>query len=99
MKIRHLYIGRLSNSVSTDDITKHCKKKGVDIQCIREISRDEPRLKSFHCVFKFENDVFKFVFSNLIRKLNLQISGPKMFHFHHFGFNQNAREWLASFDT
>ena len=55
-KRRHLYIGRLSNSVSTDDITEYCKKKGVDILCIREISRDESRMKSLNCVFKFDND-------------------------------------------
>ena len=30
-KRRHLFIGRLSNSVSTDDIIDYCKKKGVDI--------------------------------------------------------------------
>ena len=55
-KRRRLYIGRLSNAVSTNDITEYCNKKGVDILCIREISRDESRLKSFHCVFKYEND-------------------------------------------
>ena len=53
---RHLYIGRLSKSVSTDDIRESCKNKGVDLLCIREISREESCLKSFYCVFKFDND-------------------------------------------
>ena len=55
-KRRHLYIGRLSNTVSTEDITEYCKKKKVDILCFREISRDECPLKSFHFIFKFGND-------------------------------------------
>ena len=55
-KRRHLYMSRLSKSVSTDDITEYYKKNGVDILCIREISRDESRLKSFPCVLKFDND-------------------------------------------
>ena len=53
---RHLYIGLINNSVSTDGITECFRKKGVDILCIREISRDVFRLKTFHCVFKFDND-------------------------------------------
>ena len=52
----HLYIGCLQNCVSTDDTTEYCKKKEVDILLIREISGDESRLKSFHSVFKFDND-------------------------------------------
>ena len=54
-KRRHLYI----DSVSTDDITEFCKKKGFDILCIREVSRDESRLKCFQ-FDKFDNSVFKF---------------------------------------
>ena len=45
-KRRHLYIVCLSNSVSTDDIKEYCKNKGDDLLCIREISREDSRLKS-----------------------------------------------------
>ena len=38
-KRRHLYIGGLSNSVSTDEIREYCKKKGADLLCIHELSR------------------------------------------------------------
>ena len=82
-----LYIGRLSSSVSTDDIREYCKKKGVDLLCIREIC-NESRLKSFHCVFKFDND---------------QVDSPDLWpenvSFLRFYLNQKARKWLASFDT
>ena len=87
-KRRHLYISRLSNSVSTDDITGHCKNKGVDILCIREMSRDESRLKSFHCVFKFYND-----------QAESPNFWPENASFSQFYLNQKLREWLASFDT
>ena len=87
-KRRDLYIGRLSNSASTDDITEYCKKKGVDLLCICEISRDESLLKSFHCAFKFDID---------------QVESPNSWSenvsFSRFYLNQKAREWLASFDT
>ena len=55
-KRRHLFIDRLSNSVSTDDIREYCKNKGADLLCVREISREDSLLKSFQCVFKFDND-------------------------------------------
>ena len=87
-KRRHLYIGRLSNSVSTDDITEYCKKKGVDILCIREISKDGSRLKSFRCVLKLDND-----------QVESPDFWPENVSFSHFYSNQKAREWLASFDT
>ena len=87
-KRRHLYIGRLSNSVSTDDIKDYCKNKGVDLLCIRVISREEARLKSFHCVFKFDNDQFE-----------SPDFWPENVSFSRFYLNQKAREWLASFDT
>ena len=45
-KRRHLYIGRLSNSDSTDDIREYCENKGADLLCICEISRETSRLKS-----------------------------------------------------
>ena len=54
VKRRHFYNGCLNNSVSTDDI--NCKNKGVDLLCIREISREKFRLKPFHFVFKFDTD-------------------------------------------
>ena len=54
-KRRHLYIGRLSNSVSTDDIRECYKNRGPDILCILEISREDSCLNAFHCVFNFDN--------------------------------------------
>ena len=87
-KRRHLYIGRLSNSVSADDLREYCKSKGADLLCIREISREDSRLKSFHCVFKFDNDQFQ-----------SPDFWPEIVSFSRFNLNQKAREWLASFDT
>ena len=87
-KRRHLYIVHLSNSVYTDDIRDFWKNKGADLLCIREISREEPRLKSFHCVFKFDND-----------QVEPPDFWPKNFSFSRFYLNQKAREMLASFDT
>ena len=61
------------------------KNKGVDILYIREISREMSRLKSFHCVFKFDNDQFGFRTKNVsFSKINL---------------NQKVMERLASFDA
>ena len=53
---RHLYIDRLSNFVSTDD-KNYCMNTAADLLCIREISREDSHLKSFHCVFNFDNDL------------------------------------------
>ena len=87
-KRRHLYIGRLSNSVCADDLREYCKSKGADLLCIREISREDSRLKSFHCVFKFDND-----------QIQSPDFWPEIVSFSRFNLNQKAREWLASFDT
>ena len=54
VKRRNFYIGCLSKSVPANGI--NFKNKGVELLCIREISREESRLKSFHCVFIFDND-------------------------------------------
>ena len=53
-----------------DDIREFCKNKGADLLCIREISREDSRLKSLHCVFKFDNDQVESRFHdfNQIRK-------------------------------
>ena len=87
-KRRHLYIGRLSNSVSTDDIEEYCQIKLADLLCIREISREDSRLKSFYCVFKFDND-----------QVESPDFWPENVSFSRFYLNQKARDWLASFDT
>ena len=87
-KRRNLYIGRLNNSVSTDDLKDYCKNKGGDLLCIRVISREESRLKSFHCVFKFDNE-----------QVEYPDFWPENVSFSKFYLNQKAREWLASFDT
>ena len=86
-KRRHLF-GRFSNSVSTDDIREYCKNKGADLLCIREISREDSRLKPFHCVFKFDND-----------QAESPDFWPENDSFSQFYSNQKAREWLASCDT
>ena len=80
-------MGRLSNSVSTDDIREYCKNKVADLLCIREIYREDSLLKSFHCVFKFDND-----------QVESHDFWPENVSFSRFFLNQKAREWLASFD-
>ena len=87
-KRRNLYIGRLSYSVSTDDRTGTCKKKGVDILCIREISGYKSRLKSFHCVFKFDND-----------QVESPDFWPENVSFSRFYLNQKASGWPPLFQS
>ena len=82
-----VYIGRLSNGVSTDDLRGYCKNKGVDLLCIREIFK-EYRLKSFHCAFKFDNG-----------QVESPDIWPETVSFSRFSLNQKAREWLDAFDT
>ena len=87
-KQRYFCIGCIGNSVSMDDIKEYYQNKAVGLLYIRELSRDESGLKSFHCFFLY----------SILTKFFLQNSDSKMIVFTIF-LNQKTREWLAAFDT
>ena len=49
-------VGRQSPHVTTRDMEQCCATNDVDLLHIRQISKPESLLKSFHCVFKFVDE-------------------------------------------
>ena len=84
---QHIYVGRLSQHITTTKMEQYCATTDVDLLHIRQLSKLESWLQFFLCVFKF--DVEK-VESHNFWPQNLKISK--------FYLNNTAREWLSSVD-
>ena len=52
---RHLYVGRIKQTNDESDIVAWCQSKGFPLNHIREITKENSRHKSFHCVFDGEH--------------------------------------------
>ena len=84
-KCRHIYVGRHSHYISVTEMEEYCEINGIKLH-IRQISTAESRLKSLHCVFKFEDEKVESV-EFLPENATVSI----------FYLNEPAREWMESF--
>ena len=83
---RHTYVGRLGQHITTTEIEQYSSTNDVGLLHVRQISKSEPLHKSFHCVFKFNDE-----------KLNHPFSCPKTLFLKNYPDN-TALEWLSCVD-
>ena len=78
---RHIYVGRLSQHITTTEMEKYCATNNVDLLHVSQISKPESVLKSFHCVFRFDD-----------KKIESPKFWPKKVTVQRFYLNNTARE-------
>ena len=84
-KCRHILVGRLSQHISVTEMEEYCETNGIELLHVRQISGAESQLKSFYCVFRFEDEKVESV---EIWPENVTVS--------RFYLKEPAREWLKS---
>ena len=66
---------------------EYCAEINVELFHIRQFAKSEAQLKSFHCVFKFDEE-----------KIELPDFWPENVTVSRFYLNEAARDWLKSVD-
>ena len=83
---RHLYVGRIKQTNDESDIVAWCQSKGFPLNHIREITKENSRHKSFHCVFDGEH-------ATIIDQPN---SWPENVVINRYYLDAEARTWLRT---
>ena len=79
----HIYVRRPSQHISVTEMEDHCETNVTELLHIRQISSAESQLKSFPCVFKFEDE-----------KVESRELWPEIVTVSRFYRNESARLWL-----
>ena len=70
---RYIFMGRPSHQITTTEVDRYWSTNDADVFHVPRMSKTEPLLKLFYCVFKFDNE-----------ELNHSVSDQKILQFQDF---------------
>ena len=83
---RHIYLGRVSKEYGPTEVKQHCENSGAEVLHMREITKEDHTLRSFHVIFAGEK-------SELIDSPDFC---PQNTIVNRFFLNEEAKSWLKS---